>query len=134
MALTFSNWVFVIIVFLAGIGASLYFYFNAVEMHKSIVSLVVTIVLSIALIFGTSWYNKNTASGARNYKDFQSNLHNGIERSLQVVADDGMIIYERHGHFDIEIHDDYIVFDENHERTILYRSYTSTLIIEEVGE
>lgn len=69
---------------------------------------------------------------ARNYKDYQSNIHNGIERTLKIVADDGYVIYEREGKFDIEIHDDYIVFDENGERTIIYRSYTSSLVIEEV--
>ena len=67
-------------------------------------------------------------------KDYQSNMTNGIDRHLQIIADDGMVIYEREGKFDLELHDDYVVFDEKGERTIIYRSYTSTMVIEETEQ
>lgn len=132
MALTLGNWILLGILFVFGTGLAVYC-FCIPEPTWGISSLIVTIVLLLIIAFGLNWYHTNTADGARVMKDYQSNMSNGIERYLAIVADDGMIVYEREGKFDIEIHDNYIVFDENHQRTILYRSYTTTLIIEETG-
>ena len=132
MALTLTNWIVLGIFFLVGVVLSIYTFVND-GTKEGIIVLVITVVLIIALMFGISWYHNNTASGSRAMKDYQSNMNNGIERYLAVIADDGMVIYEREGRFDVEIHDNYIVFDEMGERTILYRSLTSTLLIEETG-
>lgn len=132
MALTISNWLSLGLLLIIGIGIAIYFY-KGYGTTKSIITLAITIVVIIILAFGLSWYHTNTADGARAMKDYQSNLNNGIDRHLSIVANDGTIIYEREGKFDIEVHEDYIIFDENHERTILYKSVTSTLIIEETG-
>lgn len=133
MTVTIGIWVLTAFVALGGFVGS---YFLA-QYHNStkvgIVFAIITVIICAGILLGASWYYNNTGSGARAWKDYQSNMHNGIERSLQIIADDGMVIYEREGKFDIEVHDDYIVFDENGERTILYRSYTSTLVIEETG-
>ena len=51
---------------------------------------------------------------------------------MQIIADDGKVIYEREGKFDLEIQDHYVIFDENHQRTVIYRSYTTTMVIEEI--
>lgn len=133
MALTLTNWIIVAIIFVCGIGFSIYMAYINDEIKNGVIGTLITIVIVVILALGISWWHNNTASGARAYKDYESNMSNGIERNLQVIADDGMIIYEHEGKFDIEIHDTYIVFDENNTRTILYRSYTSTLVIEEVG-
>ena len=131
--LTLGNWIFIGIVALAGIVTAIHFGFSEGEPALSISTICITLVICLISFFGIRWYNTNTAAGSRAVKDYQSNMQNGIERSLRVIADDGMIVYEREGKFDVEIHDNYIVFDENHIRTFLYRSYTSTLIIEEIG-
>lgn len=132
MVLTIGNWLGCGILLLIGGALAAYFFFEDERKDAAIV-LIVTIILILCLIFGMSWYHTHTAGGARVMKDYESNLNNGIERYLAVIADDGKVVYEREGKFDIEVHDSYIVFDENHERTILYRSLTSTLIIEETG-
>lgn len=132
MALTLTNWIVIGIFFLVGVALSICTFVND-GTKEGIIVLVITVLLVIVLMFGISWYHNNTASGSRAMKDYQSNMNNGIERYLAVIADDGMVIYEREGHFDVEIHDNYIVFDEMGERTILYRSLTSTLLIEETG-
>ena len=131
---TIGNWILFGILLVIGIIVTIVIYSDSGEISYTVISAVVTIVVVALVMFGVSWYNTHTASGARALKDYQSNLSNGIERTLKVIADDGYIIYEREGKFDVEVHDDYIVFDENHIRTILYRSLTSTLTIEEKSE
>lgn len=127
---TIGNWVIVAIVILAG-GCLAFYFFNDYEPKKGTATIVITVVVAGLMLLYMGWYNTHTAAGERALKDFHSNMNNGIDRTLQVVADDGLVLYEREGKFDIEVHDNYIVFDENGVRTILYRSLTTTLIIEE---
>ena len=131
---TIGDWILFGILLVIGIIVTIVIYSDSYEISYTIISAIVTIVVVALVMVGVGWYNTHTASGARALKDYQSNLSNGIERTLKVIADDGYIIYEREGKFDVEVHDDYIVFDENHIRTILYRSLTSTLTIEEKSE
>ena len=128
---TFGNWVLFGAVALIGIITIVLVYREYEWDITTICSIIIVIGIILILMFSVGWYNTHTASGARALKDYQSNISNGIERTLKVVADDGYILYEREGKFDIEVHDNYIVFDEKGIRTILYRSLTSTLIIEE---
>lgn len=131
---TIGNWILFGILLVIGLIVTVFIAADSYEILPTVISAIVTIVVVALVMVGVGWYNTHTASGARALKDYQSNLSNGIERTLKVIADDGYIIYEREGKFDVEVHDDYIVFDENHIRTILYRSLTSTLTIEEKSE
>lgn len=131
---TIGDWILFGILLVIGIIVTICIYVSSYEVSYTVISAIITILVVGLMMFGVGWYNTHTASGARALKDYQSNLSNGIERTLKVIADDGYVIYEREGKFDIEVHDDYIVFDENHIRTILYRSLTSTLAIEEKSE
>ena len=131
---TIGDWILFGILLVIGIIVTIVIYSDSYEISYTVISAIVTIIVVALVMVGVGWYNTHTASGARALKDYQSNLSNGIERTLKVIADDGYIIYEREGKFDVEVHDDYIVFDENHVRTILYRSLTSTLTIEEKSE
>lgn len=130
---TIGNWILFGILLIVGIVITVFVY-QDYETSTAIVSAIICIVVIALVMGGIGWYNTHTASGSRALKDYKSNLTNGIERTLKVIADDGYVIYEREGKFDIEVHDNYIVFDENHVRTILYRSLTSTLAIEEKSE
>lgn len=98
-----------------------------------LVAVICCSALTLTLIIG-KWYYSSTASGQRALKDQESEFSNGVERVVKVIADDGSIVYEHHGKTDIEVHDEYIVFDENGTRRILYRSKTSTLLIEEIND
>lgn len=130
---TIGNWILFGILLIVGIVITVFVY-QDYETSTAIVSAIICIVVIALVMGGIGWYNTHTASGSRALKDYKSNLTNGIERTLKIIADDGYVIYEREGKFDIEVHDNYIVFDENHVRTILYRSLTSTLAIEEKSE
>lgn len=127
---TIGDWVFAIILVCIGGGIAIYF-FRDDEPTRALVTIIITLVVVVLVMVGIGWYNTHTAAGERALKDYHSNMNNGIDRTLQVVADDGLVLYEREGKFDIEVHDNYIVFDENGVRTILYRSLTTTLVIEE---
>ena len=94
--------------------------------------LIVTILIGgLALVF--HWYNTSTASGARAVKDQQSELSNGLERSIVVTAEDGREIYRYEGKCDIETDNgNYILFeDANRKRVIIYKGVQDTIIITE---
>ena len=93
---TIGNWIFAAILLCAGAGIAIYCFYDD-EPTRGIVAIVITIVVVVALMAGIGWYHTNTADGARTMKDYESNMNNGIERTLRVVADDGMVIYEREG-------------------------------------
>ena len=131
MLLTLGNWILVGLILIAGIIVAYLTYQSYSSITPVIITAVVTALVCVFFIVGVSWWHSNTAEGARAMKDYQSNMANGIDRHLQIIADDGMVIYEREGKFDVEMHDDYVVFDEKGERTIIYRSYTATMVIEE---
>ena len=95
-------------------------------------------ILIVALILGCLggvfyWYNTSTASGARAVKDQQSELSNGLERSIVVTAEDGREIYRYEGKCDIETNNgNYILFeDANRKRVIIYKGVQDTIVIQE---
>ena len=129
--MTVGFWVLFGLLALAGIGIAIMCFLSDAPVGGLITLLVTIIVLGGLLWFG-SWYYSNTASGARAVKDQQLDWSQGVERIIQVIESDGSVSYEYRGKVDIEMHDNYIVFDENNKRVILYKSYTSTLVITEI--
>lgn len=99
---------------------------------EEIIAILITIIVVGGLILGLSWYYNNTGSGLRAMKDQQSNLNNGINRDIKVIESDGSVSYEFRGKADLEMNDDYIVFESDGKRTIIYKSYTSTIVITEI--
>ena len=129
--MTVGFWVLFGLLALAGIGITIVCFLGDAPVGGVITLLITVIVLGGLLWFG-SWYYNNTASGARAVKDQQLDWSQGVERIIQVIESDGSVSYEYRGKVDIEMHDNYIVFDENNKRVILYKSYTSTLVITEI--
>jgi len=102
------------------------------EFKGAIIALIIGIIIEVLFIGFLSWYNANTAAGVRNYKDYVSNMENGLNRSVDIYAEDGRQIYHYDGKIDIEDNDGYILFeDENHKRHIIYYGALDTVIIEE---
>ena len=129
--MTIGAWILVIILGIIGIGFAM-FYFLDDEKTYGLVAILITIIVIGGLILGLSWFYNNTGSGLRAMKDQQSNLNNGINRNIKVVESDGFVSYEFSGKADLEMHDDYIVFESEGKRTIIYKSYTSTIVITEI--
>ena len=94
-----------------------------------------TIMLTAILGGCGFWWCNNTAAGARALKDQQSNLSNGLNREITVVAEDGREIFHYKGKCDIETdHDDnYILFEgEDGLRRMIYYGITDTVLIMEL--
>lgn len=97
-------------------------------------SSLISIAILIGAIFGINWYNTSTASGIRAYKDYQSNIDNGIEREITITAEDGREIFHYKGKVDVESDhtDNYIKFEsEEGKRYMIYYGITDTIIIKE---
>lgn len=94
----------------------------------------IIIMLTIGLCVLIGWWNLNSASGRRAYKDQESNLNGGIERIVTVYDINGDIIETYEGKFDIETdRESYILFDdEQGQRHIIYYT-TGTIIVDEVS-
>lgn len=95
---------------------------------------IISIAIFIGAIFGINWYNTSTASGIRAYKDYQSNIDNGIEREITITAEDGREIFHYKGKVDVESDhtDNYIKFEsEEGKRYMIYYGITDTIVIKE---
>lgn len=134
MALTLVNWINVIAIFIVlGLGS---FAFGAQiadnELAGGLVGVIVAIVITLGLMFGLNWYNTSTASGIRAYKDFKSELSNGIDREITITAEDGREIFHYEGKVDVESNheDNYIKFEsEDGKRYIIYYGIQDTITI-----
>lgn len=98
----------------------------------ALIELAIIIGISFLVLLGLSWWNTNTASGIRHYKDFQSDLNNGIEREITITSEDGRLIFHYTGKVDIESahKDNYIKFEgEDGRRYIIYYGIQDTVKI-----
>lgn len=129
--MTIAAWVLVIILGIVGIGIAIFCFLDD-EKTWGLITILITIIVIGGLILGLTWFYNNTGSGIRAMKDQHSELNNGINRNIKVVESDGSISYEFSGKADLEMHDDYIVFESEGKRTIIYKSYTSTIVITEI--
>lgn len=132
MALTLWNWLFVGFIFLCGLGISFFIYWESESRLGALINVIVTLVICFAFILGLIWYNTSTASGIRSYKDFQSELSNGIDREITITAEDGREIFHYEGKVDIESNheDNYIKFEgEDGKRYMIYYGIQDTITI-----
>ena len=134
--LTIGGWVLYGFLILCIIFGALWVIFDVLDEDSKtgkIVTIAIALVLSVALLGAFNWYYTSTASGSRAVKTQQSNLDNGIQRTVTVYSATGEIIKEYEGKFDVEYDDDRILFDdENGLRHVIYYP-TGTVVIDEVA-
>lgn len=109
-------------------------FITADSVPAGVASIVICAILMVGMVAGIGWYNTSTASGKRAYKDYQSEMSNGIEREITITAEDGREIFHYEGKVDVESdHDDnYIKFEsEEGKRYLIYYGITDTIIIKE---
>ena len=134
MTLTIANWIIIAVIGLVGIGTVIYFFIEDFKI-AGIVSIFITIAVCFATAFDISWYNSHTANGQRSYKDFKSNLNNGLNREITITAEDGRQIFHYEGKVDIETNGNYILFEsEDGRRDMIYYGVTDTVLIVEKNE
>lgn len=131
---TIGNYVFLgfLAIFLIAISISIGVCIDSVAF--GIGSGIISIAIVIAAFCGINWYNTSTASGIRAYKDYQSNIDNGIEREITITAEDGREIFHYKGKIDVESdhEDNYIKFEsEEGKRYLIYYGITDTIVIKE---
>lgn len=135
MLLTIFEWIIVVIIGIGGIAFAI-FLFMGDSTKSGTVTLIVTIVLVVGMILGLNWYHGHTATGIRSFKDFKSELSNGINREIIITAEDGREIFRYEGKFDVERHADgddrYLRFEtqDGLRYTISYGIQDTVLIIE----
>lgn len=137
--MTIGYIVAVVFVGLVGIGLS---FMVASESYNSFdkslaIGLLITGLVVVLFLVGGSWYFNNTASGARALKEQQSNLNNGLNREITIIAADGREVFHYKGKCDIETdhEDNYILFEgEDGLRRMIYYGVTDTVLVLEVGE
>lgn len=132
--LTIGNYVFIGFLAIVLIAISISIGVCTDSIALGISSGVISIAIFIAAFCGISWYNTSTASGIRAYKDYQSNMNNGIEREITITAEDGREIFHYKGKIDVESDhtDNYIKFEsEEGKRYLIYYGITDTIVIKE---
>lgn len=146
MNLTLADWIFLIVCFVlvTGITVPIIFFgsnnysddhWKKKALKRSAIAVGIIIAALMGIAFFMNWYNTNTASGIRNYKDHQSEMSNGIEREITITAEDGREIYHYKGKVDVESdhEDNYIKFErEDGGREIIYYGITDTVLITEI--
>lgn len=137
MLLTIGDWIVIGVLALIGIGITCALIYEE-EKAGAIGALAATLVICLAIMFGVNWYNGNTESGKRNYKDFESEIGGGLNREITITAEDGREIFHYEGRVDIETKHDgnanYILFEsEEGQRYIIYYGVTDTVLIIEKG-
>ena len=130
MTLIIGEWFMVGIIAIVGIFIAL----GVSEEHTygAIVTIIITILLAICTIIGFDWYHTNLATGVRKYKDYKSEMENGIEREILITAEDGREIFYYEGKVDIESNheDNYIKFEgEDGRRYMIYYGIQDTIQI-----
>lgn len=139
MALTVVDWGIIIILVLLGVCATIVTVCNVMDNEILIGAIVggLSLFMVLTTIAGFNWYHTNTASGIRSYKDFKSNLDNGIERKIIITAEDGREIFSYEGKVDVETNheDNYIKFEsEEGKRYIIYYGIQDTIQIIETDK
>jgi hypothetical protein len=133
MSLTLSNWIVIFFVaVLLGMLMTFIIYVMEGKRKSIMIACGVMVLYFIVAISSVNWYNTNTASGIRDYKDFQSELSNGMEREINITAEDGRQIFYYEGKFDVELNheDNYIKFEsEDGKRYIIYYGIQDTITI-----
>lgn len=140
MALTIENYIALGIIFLffACITGIVVLYVEDACCKKKItiaigvIGLIITLVATMGTAIFLNWCNTSTASGIRAYKDFTSELSNGINREITITAEDGREIFHYEGKVDIETnHDDsYIKFEsEDGRRYMVFYGIQDTITI-----
>lgn len=126
--MTIGGWVSFILFSAIVVSFSALFFDVSETKRKKAVVVLIAIALVVALFCGFTWYFNCTADGQRQMVDQQSNLTNGLDRTITVYTSDGKVIREFTGRIDIEANDGgYVKFDFNGKRYTYYNCFIESI-------
>lgn len=131
-------WVFLLIAIVVGALITVFVFALIDEDNKvgRTIGLIITIAITIVVSGGIIFWGAFSASGQRALKDQQSQLSNGIQRTITVYDIDGDILETYTGKFDVQSTETdgmiYIKFDdEDGNRHLIYSASGTVVITEE---
>ena len=132
--ITVGGWVLFAFIALCIGGVATWIFIDLCNTGASIaLTILISIVLVVVTFFCIRWYFNGTEAGKRAVKDQESNFKGGISRVVEVYDMEGDLLKTYSGEFDVEMHDTYVLFDdENGDRHIVYFT-TGTVVIDEIG-
>ena len=125
--MTIAGWVICSIFAIIAIGTGVFLCVVCDSVGGKIASAVIAGIVTIAIFFVGVWYYNNTASGIRALTDEQSELRNGLDRTVTVYTADGNIIAQYTGQIDLEMDQNYVKFDWQGKRYIYYNCFVETI-------
>ena len=101
------------------------------DIKMGVIALLISLIIVGGIVGVQFWYYSNTATGNRAMKSQESELQNGIIRTVKVYDVNGKVIQEYEGKFDVKHDNSRILFDdENGKRHTIYAT-TGTVVIDE---
>lgn len=135
MALTIVQIGLLIAIGICGVLIAIGVYGYSYSIGGTVAVIVLTIMIIVGAVFVCNWYNTSVASGIRNYKDYQSEMQNGLNREIIITAEDGREIFYYKGKCDIERGEQSIKFEtQDGQRFIINYGIQDTLIVQEITE
>lgn len=117
--MTFGGWVLFICLTLCVLGVAALVMLEVDTKTGTVVTLLVTFVLVLAMFGGFMFYYHNTESGQRAFKTQQSNFGGGLNRTVTVYSYSGDEIRSWTGKFDVTENDQETYFDIDGRRVII---------------
>lgn len=126
--MTIGGWIIFAILAVSIIAFGAVGVFLSENIISKIASGVIAIVLTVGIFLGMRWYFQNTASGQRALVDQQSDMGNGLERTITIYTADGEVIAQYTGKIDIEGNDGgYVLFDYEGKRYTYYNCFVESI-------
>ena len=129
--MTVGGWIAFVVIAALIIGFAQYVVIdelNGTKFKTLLISCVVVVGILCVMLF----YYNGTAMGKRAFKTQESELNDGIYRTVRVYSMDGQLIQEYNGKFDVDYDDNRIIVDDDHDKRHIIYYPTGTVIIDEV--
>lgn len=117
--MTFGGWLVFGFLALCAIGLAVMIAFEIDTTTGTVVTLIVTFVVILAMFGGFMFYYHRTESGQRAFKTQQSNFDGGLNRTVTVYSYSGDEIRSWTGKFDVTENDQETYFDIDGRRVII---------------
>ncbi|MDG0860382.1 DUF5052 domain-containing protein [Staphylococcus equorum] len=88
------------------------------------------IIASLALV-SVVGFTAGCESFERAKKDFKSEHSGGLERTVQIINNQGDVVKEYNGKFDVTADENRIKFIKDNKSYLIYTAKTDTVIVEE---